>query len=133
MSNVVPRQTKISHDHNFQLEGDYHLIHTLLKNNPLYEIPKHLRGKILGHCSDTLASAEASVSEKTMAARVVLECDKRNIDIVKMAMPKHVVHHNAEDLTDEELKAELQRLVDQGALAPTLTGGVLDAITAGEP
>ena len=80
------------------------------------------------HCDSTLSSEGSTVGEKSIVSKIVLECDTRNINIVKMAMPKHVVHHKAEDLTDEELQRELQLLVDQGKLVPTL--GKLETIDA---
>jgi len=125
-----PNGELVSHDHNFQLAGDYNIITKLLRSDPLYNIPSHLRDKIINHCQNTLdADADsATVSEKTAASKVVLECDKRNIDIVKMAMPKHVVHHNVEDYSDDELKAQLQKLIDQGALEPRI--GRLEIIDA---
>lgn len=116
MSNVIPHNAKISSDLEIQTVGDFHLINTLLEKNPRYNIPKHLREKVVRSCERILDypnnAGDAKIDKlQLLANKVLLECDKRNTDIVKMAIPKQVIHREAKDLTDEELTAEVIKLI----------------------
>ena len=134
MSNVVPAFTKMSNSLTArpETEAEYQMICTLLEKNPRYEIPRHLREQVVGSCAKVLAYPNGNCDSKLdklklIAGKLLLECDKRNLDIVKMSIPKHVVHHNVEEFTDEQLQSELQRLIDEKQLVPSMTQGVIDA------
>ncbi len=113
MSNVIPHNAKISSDLALQTEGDFHLINTLLNKNPRYNIPEHIRTKMVTSCSDVLANEQAPHKIKLIATKVLAELDKRNIDILKLAIPKTVIHREAKDLTDDELEAEIVKLINK--------------------
>lgn len=104
MSNVVPVQTKLSPLNEYETQGDFSLINTLMKN-PRYDIPEHLRKKVIQSAENSLDSLEASDATKLAAARLILEADKRNIEIMKLIIPQQHVHKNVKELPTEELEA----------------------------
>ncbi len=104
------------------IQGDFEIIHTLLKKFSLYKIPDYSRAQVIQSATDVLEDEEATPACRMTAAKLLLEADKRNIDLIKLAMPKHVVHHNVKEMTDEELMAafedvrqdpKIQNLLDQ--------------------
>lgn len=48
--------------------------------------------------------------DRMLAAKIVLEADKRNIDLIKLAVPKMNIHFQAKDLSDEQLQAMGQEM-----------------------
>ena len=109
MSNVVPHNTQISHS-GFRTVGDFALIHSLLKNSALYQIPDDLRPDIVDSIKDVFNDPDSTLAQKLAATKVVLEMDKRNLDVVKIAMPQRVEHTQVKDLSDEELANELRAI-----------------------
>jgi len=103
MSNVVPAHTKLS-PLGFATQGDFQLVNNLLKN-PRYEIPEHLRKKVIASAEGALDNHDASDATKLAASRVILEADKRNLDVIKLIVPKQHVHREVKDLPTEELEA----------------------------
>ena len=106
MSNVVPVQTKVA-PYGFTMQGDLELLHTLLKHNSLYDIPDHARESIINDCTAVLKDTQATVATRIAASKVLLECDKRNIDMLKMVVPKQVIHRTVTEMTTEELEEAL--------------------------
>ena len=88
----------------YQGKADFNVVKRLMED-PRYEIPRHLRNKVLQQAEDCMDSEKTSFGDRLAAGRLVLECDKRNIELVKLAMPKVVIHKDAKDYTDEELEA----------------------------
>lgn len=104
-------------------QSDYHsssdmgMIHNLLKTHSLYNIPNHLRAKVI-KTADRIMDDEDPRAAIT-GARVILECDKRNIDVVKLAIPKKVEVRNIQEQTTEELHQLLKdTLRDHPELIP---------------
>lgn len=124
MSNVVPVQTKITDTLDFRSQGDFDMVTTLLKN-PRYKVPERLRQKIMDHAEGVIDNINdsATLSEQNAACKMILEADKRNIDIVKMCIPKQHVHTHVSELSDRELEEELQRIIDERGLVPSLCEG----------
>lgn len=95
-------QTKIS-PYGFSMQGDLELLHTLLRDNSLYNIPSHARAAVITDCTAVLNDPGATVATRLSASKVLLECDKRNIDMVKMVVPKQIVHRTVSEMSTEEL------------------------------
>lgn len=102
--------TSIVSPRGHHIQGDFEMIHTLLKKFSLYQIPDHLRQKVLNSAETAMDDEEATSACKIAASKIVLEADKRNIDLIKLAMPKHVVHHNVKEMTDDELMAAFKEI-----------------------
>ena len=108
MSNVIPVSAKVSPDSSiFRTAADFDLVNMLLKKYSLYNVPPDLRNSIVEQANDTIKDANASIANKNAAMKMVLEMDKRNLDVVKIAMPQRHEHFNAREATDEELEALL--------------------------
>lgn len=124
--NAVPMKTQISPDLTFETEGDLQMVHTLLKN-PRYKIPERLRDKIMKAAEDTIDNSNATTAEINTACKLILEADKRNIDLVKLAMPKQVIHRHVSQYSDEELRDALQDIINEKGLVPSLGRSITDA------
>ena len=70
---------------------------------PRYSIPEHLRNKIMASVETALDDPEAPHSQKLAAARVALEADKVNLELLKLALPKKVHHFDIKAASNEEL------------------------------
>lgn len=106
--NVVPDPTKISSElSTYRTVGDFELIHTLLREHSLYKIPQGLRASIVESINDVMEDPDSSLGQKLAASKLVLEMDKRNLDVIKIAMPQKHEHRQVTDLSDDELKVEL--------------------------
>ncbi len=123
MSNVVPAHTKLDCQQNeFNSVGDMNMITTLLRN-PRYKIPEHLREKVIGTADNILNNANASVAEAISAAKLVLEADKVNVALIKLAVPKKIEHFNPRQATTEEL---IEVIKKAQALMPALPSEIID-------
>lgn len=105
MAQIIAKNTQVSPlTSEFRTVGDFALVHQLLKKHSLYNIPQQLRQSIVDQAANTLDDLEATDSEKMAAAKLLLEMDKRNIDLIKIAMPQKHEHMQVRDASDEELK-----------------------------
>lgn len=109
--NAVPQHTKIT-PYEFKEQGDFQLVNKLLQN-PRYDIPEHLRKKVIGSAEHSLDSPESSVACKLAAARLILEADKRNLELIKLVIPKVIIHKEIKDHTTEELEAIVVEAYDK--------------------
>jgi len=101
-------------------QSDYHsvndmtMVHGLMKN-PRYNIPDNLRDKIIKTAGQLLDSdiedPVKKASTQLAAAKVLLEADKRNIDIVRLSMPQKHMHINVQQASTEQLQAQLKELL----------------------
>ena len=98
--------------------GDYQLVKSLL-NNPRYNIPERLRKKAITCIEDALDNVQSDDKLKLTAVKVLSELDKRNIELVKMSMPKRVEHFDPRKANDEELLKLVKNVVK--LMPPTLT------------
>lgn len=73
-----------------------------LLHKPRYNIPEHLRQKVLDEAEAILTDGQDS-SLKIKAMRVILEADKRNLDIARMLIPQMHIQTNVKNITTEEL------------------------------
>lgn len=107
MAQIIAKNTQVSSlTSEFRTVGDFALVHQLLKRHSLYNIPQHLRQSIVDQAAETLDPLNAATdSEKIAAAKLLLEMDKRNIDLIKIAMPQKHEHIQVKDASDEELEA----------------------------
>lgn len=82
---------------------DTQMILSLMKK-PRYNIPEHLRSKILKGVEDIL---DDNPDPKVFcdAAKVVLEMEKRNVDYLKLIMPKKIEHIHVTQKSTKELMA----------------------------
>lgn len=81
---------------------DVQMVLSLMKN-PRYNIPEHLRNKIIDGASILLKDSDSKVFFD--AAKIILEMDKRNIDYLKLIIPKQVKHTHVREKSTEELYA----------------------------
>ncbi len=88
-------------------EGDFNLINQLLKS-PRYNIPEHLRQKVVSCIEKALDDSENSTKLKLDAIKTLSNLEKHNIDLVKLAMPKKIETFNPKQLNDEELREMVQ-------------------------
>lgn len=111
--NTVPIQTKVSPVTNqFSTQADFSMINTLLAN-PRYNIPERLRNKVIQSADNVISSEESTDAAKLAASRLVLEADKRNLELIRLVMPKHHVHHNVKDMSTEELVEVIQNAAER--------------------
>lgn len=94
----------------FRTVGDFALVHKLLKDHALYNIPDTMRDGIINSVKEVFDDPESTLSQKMVASKLILEMDKRNIDIVKIAMPHKVEHTQVQNMSDEELENELRTI-----------------------
>lgn len=87
----------------FHTEADFAMVHKLLQN-ALYKIPPEYREAVLGSAATILTDVEIPAMTRLAASRVIIECDKINLDLVKLAMPKKVITRSVTDMTSDELK-----------------------------
>jgi len=124
MSNILPRDSKVTSDQqSYRTVADFNLVRKLMQENALYEIPQHLRETLIEQSGTVLQSTKSTDAEKLSAAKLLLEADKRNIDLIKTIIPKKVEHFNARDATDAELVEIIQDA--QGRLSIPDNGGTL--------
>lgn len=102
------------HTHNpiqseYSTLSDISMIHQLLLKNPRYNIPEYLRNKIIATMADRLDDDDGKL--QIMAAKVLLEADKRNIDLVKLAIPQKKEIKNVTTATTEELQQHLKQIL----------------------
>jgi len=90
---------------------DYSLISTLFRNSR-YQIPERLRGKIMQSIESTLDTA-ADDKTKLAAIKVALEADKRNVEYLRLVVPRKVEHYNPDQKTSEELKRDIQAALER--------------------
>ena len=86
----------------FETQADFNLVHKLLKNS-LYDIPSEYRTAVLQSAARVLTDSNIPAITQLAAGRVILECDKRNLELVKIAMPKKTISRNVGEMTSEEL------------------------------
>lgn len=79
------------------------MVHRLLQN-ALYKIPENYREAVLGSAANILSDDNIPAMTRLAASRVIIECDKINLDLVKIAMPKKVITRNVTEMTSDELK-----------------------------
>lgn len=100
----------------FNSVADMGMVRRLLKD-PLYNVPERLRDKILSGAEklmDSFTEGKTTEAAFIAAARLVLEADKRNLDLIKMVIPKKVEHREVKDFTTVELEVivkEAQKLL----------------------
>lgn len=112
----MPRElAKVTPQEEYSAEGDFALVNRLLKN-PRYNIPEHLRSKMVRSAEEVLDYSESDVT-KVQAIKVLNELDKRNIELVKMAMPKQHIHRPAKEMTDAEIIEVIQQTAEQMKVA----------------
>lgn len=87
----------------FETQEDFDMVHRLLRNS-LYKIPEAYRTAVLNSAARVLNDENAPAIIQLAASRVILECDKRNLDMVKIAMPKKVISRSVTELTTDELQ-----------------------------
>jgi hypothetical protein len=117
-TNLLPDHQVVSPvSSDFQTEGDFNLVHRLLRH-PRYEIPERLRKKVIDCVESVVDKETADDDVKLRAIKVLSELDKHNIELVKIAMPKKVEHTDVSRLNDEELLARVQDIVKR--LPPVL-------------
>lgn len=99
---------------------DFQLIKDLMRHGG-YEIPEHLRHKIINKISQTL-DQELKPEEFVSTVSLILRMDEHNLKMVSMAIPKkvmtHNTHTNARSLSDEALLEAIQEVVKK--LPPTI-------------
>ena len=109
MSNVVPAKTKVSPEPSeFRTVADFNLARTLLQKYSLYNIPDNLRQSVINQAGATLNGNNSSTIEKIAAAKLILEMDKQNLTLVKIAMPQKHEHFDVKEATTEELLEALE-------------------------
>jgi hypothetical protein len=87
----------------YNTPDDVNMVQQLMKN-PRYDIPVHLRNKIIEGAGEILSEEGTTVKEKIDAAKLVLECDKRNVDFLKIMVPKTIKHEHIGQKSTEELR-----------------------------
>lgn len=102
--------SQISGDSEFRTVADFALVHELMKK-PLYDIPDHIRGRVIEGASKAMADPEVPTKTKLQAMKVILECDSRNIALLKLAMPRRVEHFNPAEMTSTELKKQIDAYI----------------------
>lgn len=112
---IVERST-LSAD-GFNTSADLDIVHQLLKK-PRYNIPEELRERIITKSGEILESKDPK--EAIMAAKIVLEADKRNMELLKMVVPKKTEIRDCRKMSDEELLEEYHRVTK---LLPTIIDG----------
>ena len=90
--------------------ADMRLINDLMKNSR-YEIPEHLRHQVISSAGKIIENPESRNAEVLAASKVILEADKRNMEMVKMCMPKVNVNFNPKQATTEELETVVRRAI----------------------
>ena len=103
--------------------GDYQLVNRLLKD-PRYNIPERLRNKAINAIEKTLDDAQNDDKLKLTAVKTLSDLDKRNMELIKMAMPKRVEHFDPRKANDEELMKMVQNVLK---LMPTTLPAELGA------
>lgn len=104
MANPVPLSVKVSpKPSTFALEADFNIVRKLMKESALYQIPEHARKNIIAQAQNVLEDLTATSREKMSAAKFLLECDKINLDVIKLVMPKKVEHIKVQERSTEEL------------------------------
>ncbi len=104
--------------HDFQTKDDFALINTLMRSSR-YDIPERLRKKIIGMASNKIEDESAEFPDQLSAAKLILECDKRNMDLLKIAMPTKVEHLNVQKASTEVLR---EAITEALKLMPTIDG-----------
>jgi hypothetical protein len=110
----------------FRTIGDFDLVRSLLKKFSLYDIPDHARSLVINQAIQTLEDPETSAALKMSASKLLLEADKRNIDLVKLAMPQKHEHIEVKQMSDEALEMELINIHD--AIRTSDNGRALERI-----
>jgi len=113
MNDILPVDTIVSpNSSELSTIADYNILNGLLKN-PLYKIPEELRVKAIGCLEATIDDASAKTTLKLKAIGAMINMDKHNLDLVKIAMPKKIEHINPRELNDEQLLEELNKIQEQ--------------------
>lgn len=90
----------------FDSIADMGMVRKLLRD-PLYDIPERLRDKVLKGAEtlvDRFTNGDETAAAFIAASRLVLEADKRNLDLIKMVIPKRVEHKEVIQFTTQELE-----------------------------
>lgn len=112
MSNVISHNSKFSSSTStYRTVGDFDLVRKLLQDAP-YNIPPHARDLIINQAIEIIENPNASEAQKLSAAKLILEADKRNIDVVKLAMPQRHEHIEVKEMSDEDLEAAISEVYD---------------------
>lgn len=108
MSNVVPRP--ISPDSStYRTVADFDLVRKLITDHSLYKIPPGVRELIIEQAGEVLETG--TDAQKLSAAKLLMEADKINLGLVKIAMPHKVEQITVRDMSDEELEDALNEYV----------------------
>lgn len=103
MSNVVPISTKVSPvTRQMSTQADFSLIKKLFNESSLYQIPDMLRLSVVESIAHALQSDKPGV--RLAASRLLLEMDRRNIEMLRIVKPQEHIHVNVKEKTTEELK-----------------------------
>jgi hypothetical protein len=123
MSNVIPFNTKLDHrQESFDSIGDMEMVTGLLKKAP-YCIPEHLRGKIVETAGSMLDNPNATEAQTISAAKLLLEADKINVQLIKLAVPTKHEHFTPQKATTAEL-CEIIRKANK--LMPELPSEIIE-------
>ena len=97
----------------FETVDDFALVAQLMDNSPRYKIPLQLREKVIGCIEKCITDEkeEIDINTKFQAIKLMLLADKQNLDLIKLAMPKTIVHKNVKDLSDDELQALVRKVL----------------------
>ena len=76
-----------------------------------YDIPKHRKTQIINECFRCIENDRIEIDSRLAAMRNVLRADELNLKLIEMMTPKHIIHTEAKNLTDEQLDEELKQLL----------------------
>jgi len=106
MDGLGPTQIVSSESTQFSTEADMQIVRTLLRD-PLYKIPEHIRDTIVTESAKMLGGD--SPKFKAIGARLLLEMDKRNLELLRLVVPRKVEHIDVKQKTTAELIEIVER------------------------
>lgn len=106
---VMPIRTEVS-PHDYQTSADFKLINQLLKN-PRYDIPEHLRHKVISSIDGIISNPDNNPKLQLDAIKTLAALDKINTDIVRAVMPKRTEVMPVRAMSEDKLLEEVQRII----------------------
>jgi len=100
MPNITP--------HEYETKDDFGMVRGLLRRGP-YQIPDRLREKIISSAERVIDNLDIDPKIMLSAAKLMVDCDRINVEMIKLAIPKKIETFNARGATDAQLLEAIQK------------------------